>query len=343
MDAIWAVPESFENWELLNRVDTLLAVASTYAPATDAVAAAPGDLTISDEALSTLFEMPGLSVTEQQALENRTAWLADLSPAGQFRWIAGTMKRMRIDAQEQVALLDEQIHPSHFIAALRAEPANVQSVVLSRLPRTVADYVNAGLTPFSQSGLSEQKEPMPLALDVVRRTFFARFISRRELGRPTHLDLLSGTELARLVRLLGARETARAVRGIEQPELRSFFLSRFSAEDALPLIEYLAALPPIGHPSVALATDRVSRILQGGFRDGALLDRLGLEVLALVLTGIAPERVQYLQQKLPWEVAQKLQQLMTAAPTETELPSMIIEVEELCCQLRLRAGRTEST
>ena len=59
----------------------------------------------------------------------------------------------------------------------------------------------------------------------MRRVFLSHLITLADVERPTPLDPFSGAELARLVRLVGVRETARAARAA-YPSKRTERVSR---------------------------------------------------------------------------------------------------------------------
>jgi hypothetical protein len=206
--------------------------------------------------------------------------------------------------------LDEHIHPSHIIEALRAEPARVRLLILNHLPPALAASAVAALEgaagrEFLQSPVAWETPPLEI-IDLVRRKFLSRFVMLGELGQPTALDLLTGVELARLVRLLGVRETAIACRGIMQMETMTAFLRRFAAEDARAITARIALLRDVTALRVRHAEEIVHDALESEAEPGAMLNRAGLRLLSITLAGEREARLRYSAQKLPVEVARAL-------------------------------------
>jgi hypothetical protein len=168
------------------------------------------------------------------------------------------------------------------------------------------------------------------------------------LERPTPLEFFSGAELARLVRLLGVRETALACRGIAAVEAVAAFLKRFAPEDARAIAAHLRTLTSVEPRRVAFAGQHVHEALRAEPDPGAMLDRVGLRLLSTALSGRARRTsLLYAAQKLPVEAARWLRLMAaTSAGAETNAAGadgtaearrlVTREVEEAAAGLRRR-------
>ena len=246
----------------------------------------------------------------RQAVERRAEWHARLPPPKQGDWLAFVLGRARADRRR--ARLDERIYPSHVAEALRAEPPRVRALVTRHLPFALAPAVAAELgveEAGDDAAEAAGHAPAPEVVEVVRREFLSRFVSASDLPAQTPLELLTGAELARLVRLLGVRETAVACRGIEAVEAVASFLRRFAPEDARAVAAHMRSLSEVDGRRVAFAEQVVREALLGEEDPRAMLDRTGLRLLAVALAG--PDnglRLRYTAQKLPVEAARWLEE-----------------------------------
>jgi hypothetical protein len=258
-----------------------------------------------------------LDAPRRQAVARRAEWQSRLPPPKQGEWLAFVLSRAR--AEDRSARFDEHIHPSHVVEALRAEPPRVRALVTHHLPPTLASAVTAELGgDASDTPGGELHEPAPEVVDIVRREFLSRFVSPADLT-PTPLELLTGAELARLVRLLGVRETAVACRGIEEVEAVASFLRRFAPEDARAIATHLRTLSEVDARRVAFAEQVVREALLGEPEPGAMLDRAGLRLLAITLAGDANRlRLRYTAQKLPFEAARWLEEAAAAVAADAD-------------------------
>ncbi|HVF56614.1 MAG TPA: hypothetical protein VM934_10715 [Pyrinomonadaceae bacterium] len=299
--------------------------------------------------------LASLGAAERLAVERRAQWFVRLTPGKQREWLAHVLGLAR--AREAPAQLDEHVHPSHVVRALRQEPPHIQNLIIGHLPPALASEASEALgAPLAarENGAngnndardngsvlrrrasdrasraaqesrgadagdaagvaaSQKLRPSPEVVSVVRRSFLSNFTSAREINRPGPLDLLSGAELARLVRLLGVRETALACRGIAAVEAVASFLRRFAAEDARAIAAHIATLTDVDSSRIAFAEEVVREAMNAEPEPGAMLDRTGLRLLAITLAGRDEARLRYTAQKLPLEAARWLQLLASEA------------------------------
>lgn len=291
------------------RVDMLLALAVAFGgdggEARDAEGVEAGALS-------------ALAPSVRQAVERRAEWYARLTRQKQLDWLAHMLGRARSSAR--LPRLDEHVHPSHVVEALAAEPPRVRELVVRHLPPALASSVAAELgvaldsadeLPARASRPDAASGPSPEIVAVVGREFLARFVALDELERATPVEVLTGAELARLVRLLGVRETARACRGIDRVEAVASFLRRFAAEDARAVAAHIASLTEVEPERVRFAERVVREAMLAEREPAAFLDRVGLRLLALALCcgdEGANARLRYTAQKLPVEAARWLEE-----------------------------------
>ncbi|MET0623910.1 MAG: hypothetical protein ABW250_13075 [Pyrinomonadaceae bacterium] len=242
------------------------------------------------------------STSERLGLERRADWFSRLTPEKQRAWLDGMSDRVRSQA---LPTIDEHVHPSHVVEAIREEPRYIQLLVIKHLRPILTVFVAEalGLGAAANPPALNARQPVPEIISVVRRTFMSHFVSAAELATPTALDLLSSAELARLVRLLGVCEIALACRSIPAKETVAAFLRRFSAEDARAIAAYISTLTNIEPQRVRLAEESVREALQTEDEPAAMLDRTGLHLLALRFAGHDETRLRYTAQKFPLEIA----------------------------------------
>ena len=322
------------------RIDMLLALALALG---DEGGPAPGGAV-------TPGVLSALKPSERQAVERRAGWYARLAPHKQREWLAYTHARAR--AREKFAPLDEHVHPSQIVEALAGEPTRVREMVVRYLPpalaAAVAEELGVGHVAPGDGlpAAGEGNSPAPEVIAIVRRKFLAHFAWLGDLARATPLEYLSGAELARLIRLLGARETATACRGIAEVEAVTAFLRRFAAEDARAIATHIATLTDVDPRRVAFAETNVREALSAEPEPGGMLDRTGLRLLAFTLSGReGGARLRYTAQKLPVAAARWLEQLAreatSAAERNAELREMMraIAQESEAAAAGLRRGR----
>jgi hypothetical protein len=278
------------------RVDMLLALALAFS---EAGAEGPG---VADP-LATLSALPGAT---RQAVARRAEWFAKLPAQSQHAWVAHMLGRARVP----VPRFDERLHSSHVAEQLRGEPPRVRELVLSYLPERVAEEVAAGLGAQRHAPAGESTDIAPEVIAVVRREFLSRFEPPPADARTRPLDLLSGAGLARLARVLGVRETAHACRGIEAVEAVASFLRRFEPEDFQAIRAHLYSPAEVSRARVHFAEEVVRDALPARAEPAAMLDLVGLRMLANSFGREADSpRLRYAAQKLPVEAARLLSEM----------------------------------
>jgi hypothetical protein len=249
-----------------------------------------------------------LSARDRKAAVDLTRRFNRLSPVDQSQWLATRVGRIRASLPERDRRLNEDIHPSQIIDALRNEPPRIQSIIVGSLPplHRTAVAEELGVDPADSA-------PQPNTTkieDIVRRAFFAQFVPIAALNDHTALDLLSSVELARLIRLLGVRETAIACKGVTAVETVTAFVKRFSAEDAHAILFHLASLKAVEQERIDFAETLVRTAIDEGSIEASTLDRVGLTLLAMVLVEADQLRRRHTAQKLPLAASRQLDQLL---------------------------------
>lgn len=330
------------------RIEVLLALADAFAD--DAGAGdgppAPG---AREGMLSTLDE------ETRHAVRRRGEWLDRLTPEKRRDWLRHTLSRAQ-PARRGAPPLDEHLHHTHVAEALRGEPGRVRRLVVAHIPPALAAACARSLGMSAEEARADaegERGASPEVVAVVRRVFLSHFITLSDVERPTPLDFFSGAELARLVRLLGVRETALACRGIAAVEAVAAFLKRFSPEDASAVALHIKSMTNVEPWRVALAGQHVQEALRAEPEPAAMLDRTGLRMLATALSGRARRAsLRYAAQKLPVEAARWLRLMAaTGAAPEAALAGtddaadarrhITREVEEVAAGLRRRPPRPQ--
>lgn len=315
------------------RIDTLLALSIAFGHDAPANGVRAHALNAEEEADETtqfgLFD--ALNNAARQSLERRGQWYAKLAPDKQSHWLARTLAR----ANNSRAQLDEHVHPSHILEALSDEPPRVRALILRYLPPSFAAACASAFDPPQPAPV----EPPPQLVALVRKVFLSNFVTPGEVGNPSPLESLTGVELARLVRLLGVHETAVACRGIGRAEAIGSFLRRFSAENARAILTHMATLVKLEPARVTLAEGLVHEALEQQQEPEAMLDWLGMRVLAASLAArdSSAERAAYVAQKLPLEAARALRRMVADCSNRYEhtvLRDLGREAESLAQSLR---------
>lgn len=307
------------------RIDTLLALAIAFARAevSPPLAPKPDDdgynAAHASPVADFLHTLSPLPAHDRAAVERRRTWYENLSADKQAKWLGRTLRRARPDAQ--TPQLGEHIHPTHVIEALRDEPRRIQLILLGQLPARLADACADALelTNFRQPAQaqpvapngdgrerrlpSKDEQPDTELVGLVRRRFLCRFVNINQLPNPTHLDSLSGAELARLIRLSGVREAAIACRGVAQVENIASLWRRFPAEDARAFAAHMATLADVEPARVSFAEELVGEALRADANPTAMLDHAGMLLVALVMHAGDSRRLLHTAQKLPLNAA----------------------------------------
>lgn len=261
------------------------------------------------ENFSVIFDY--LSEKESEKFKRLQANFQSKTETERAEWQTAILKKIGMDEQ----LIDEAVHWSYVNEALQKEIPAVKKIIFDFLPpehrRAIA--FSAGKNKENTSRKSKQT-----ALDkTIRRTFAKQFVALRDLPQPTALDRLNGTQLARLIRLTGIREVALACLQIEAVELVAAFLRRFSPEDTQAIAAQLNTLPKISDERLDFAQNLVQEMIETEPEPSAMLDLLGIYLVAVALCKSSNERVVYTNQKLPLEVAAQLPELIKERCLET--------------------------
>lgn len=224
---------------------------------------------------------------------------------------------------EDELTIDENVHWSHVEAALQRETALIRKIVAPALLAVHKDRIEqsppAKANDKQQARLPRSSAAVTTRLEkIVRRAFAAQFVGAQNLPIAGTFDRLSGANLARLARLAGIREAAFACAGIESVETVGAFLRRFAPEHARAIAAQLSALPQVSVERLGFAENLVRAALEAEpNQPSAMLDWLGLRLIAILLCAQKPERIAYTEQKLPLAAAPSLSEIIAAQCRET--------------------------
>ncbi|HEY0428493.1 MAG TPA: hypothetical protein VGC76_11990 [Pyrinomonadaceae bacterium] len=192
--------------------------------------------------------------------------------------------------------IDESVHRSHIENALKKEIPPIRKII------------SDALSNFETSA-AENRHKRFLEKEI-RRAFAAQFVSLREIENATAFDRLSGTLLARLIRLAGVGEVANACLRIEAVEAVAAFIRNFPAEDARMIAAQLGKAPEVSVERIAFAENLVHTAFEIEPNPSAMLDWLGIWLTGVLLCRSTPARIRYTEQKLPFEFALKLPEMI---------------------------------
>ncbi|HVF51852.1 MAG TPA: hypothetical protein VNA19_17340 [Pyrinomonadaceae bacterium] len=326
-----------------------------------------------------LSQFASLPESERQSVAAQLAHYKKLSHDAQERWLARVL--IGVNANNATDHLDPHVHPTHIAEALREEPAQIQALILRQLPPHLADFCARTLNPTplrdgtknapakssavksgnaSGSSLksggafsSSKPDDSPHAdapqrqklLKIIRRSFLKRFVSAIQLPRPTQLDLLARSDLARLFRALGVREMAIACRGERQAANIAQIWRRFPPEDMRVFAEQMATPEEIEPRRIALAEEIIEEALSVDSDPVGVLDYTGLRLLSFVMRQRDPLCIAYTLQKLPADLSDYFQRMLRHAPLSSGddlIPLLVEEVEVLAANVH-RAARKAAT
>ena len=198
-----------------------------------------------------------------------------------------------IGADEQ--FIDDNVHRSHIENALQKEILPVRKIITDALSNAAA-----GAAQY----LPDQKNQKKYLLEKhVRRAFARQFVTLREIEKATAFDRLSGTQLARMIRLAGVHEVSTACLRIEAVEAVAAFIRNFPAEDARMIAAQLGAERQVSEERIAFAENLVHAAFEIEPNPSMMLDWLGIWLTGILLCQSPPARVRYTGQKLPLEFA----------------------------------------
>lgn len=325
------------------RLDTLLALAlaSNAGPARSASGPRPegeGEAGAAGEFGEALELLSGLPAHDRRALRSRVESLSRLPPEQLSRWLTQRLSAARPDAG--LAPPDEQIHPSHVAEALDGESRPVRLLILGGLPPTLArqsaELLGLSYPPTRQAAPAPRAGPAAEVVRVIRRAFLSRFVRAEELPAPAALDGLSAVELRRLVKLLGAREIGYACRSIPVEDV-ALFLRRFPAEDTQMIAPFVSPHTRVEPRRADFAERLVESAVAAEVAPEAMLHHVGLRLLATALSEGGATRLRYSAQKIPYEAASVLHDLVAGVREagDPELTATVAaEAEALAAGLR---------
>jgi hypothetical protein len=342
------------------RLDTLLALAIAFSMQPETSAEAEGDVEVDSGGLTEdsagaapLELLTGLATSEQKILEEKLVSLQSSTPAEQSNWVAATLGRVIAVKSTESARLDESVHPTQVLEALRVEPPRIQALVARNLPGQIADVapgeglclLDFGFERQSLEGSALDGElagsPPKEVISVVRRAFLSNFSKVEDLTSTGCLDSLKPIELARLVRLLGVHETAIACRSIAEVETVASFLSRFAAEDSRAIAMSMLAIEGLEAARADFAEQAVQSAIGEGLEGAAALDRIGLSLLAIELDGWLPARRRYTEQKLPVEAVRSLTRVRAdrrLRPDASTARKIALDIEKMAEKVRSQSA-----
>ncbi|HEX8284517.1 MAG TPA: hypothetical protein VF588_14220 [Pyrinomonadaceae bacterium] len=291
------------------------------------------------EALRAALELlSGLNPDDRRVVEARAESLSKLPPAQQSQTLTRPLSNVR-DGGAEEASLDEHAHPSHVAEVLRAEMPSVQLQLLRLLPSPLAQKCAEALRinwPEAGDAPRASNSPTPEVLRVIRLKFMSHFASSGDLEALTDVDRLSGAELRRLVRFMGAREIAHACRRIS-PENVALFLRRFPPEDARIIASFIAPHEHVEPRRAAVAEKLVDSTVGSQTQSESMLNHIGIRLLAIALAGSSAARVRYTAQKIPYEAAGGLEEMIRASRegvAQEIIRAVAAEAEQLAAGLR---------
>jgi hypothetical protein len=221
--------------------------------------------------------------------------------------------------------IDHGVHRSHIENALQNEAPAIQKIIADALSGGASSILN-GRRTRNENALEKR----------VRRAFAAQFVALGEVENATAFDRLSGTQLARLIRLAGVGEVSTACLRIEAVEAVAAFIRNFPAEDARLIAAQLGRAHDVSEERIAFAENLVRTAFEIEPNPSAMLDWLGIWLTGVLLCRSTPARVRYTGQKLPLEFARRLPAMIEEncrqAPPEMQR-EIGGEIERLAAQI----------
>lgn len=288
-----------------------------------------------DENFTAIFEY--LSEKETEKFKRLQTNFQNKTETEKAEWQTAILKKIGMDEP----LIDDAVHWSYVHEALKKEIPAVKKIIFDCLSPEHRKAINSLSGKHNRENTSRKSKQTALG-KLIRRTFAKQFVALRDLPQTAAFDRLNGTQLARLIRLTGIREVALACLQIEAVELVAAFLRRFSPEDTQAIAAQLNTLPKMSEERLDFAQNIVQEMIETEPEPSAMLDLLGIHLVAAALCQSSNERVVYTNQKLPLEVAAQLPELIKTQCVETPetLQSEIeIEIEQTAQTIYRSSGR----
>jgi hypothetical protein len=285
-----------------------------------------------------IFEVVGdslrsLSSPRHEKVIERAAKIGSLSDFQRQRWLGRSIDNVR--RRGLSTKLDQHVNAEHIAKVLKNEPRPIRRSILNYLPLELNQNVERLLDPGSGIPVNDEflNDLPPEIIEVVKRSFLAKFVQIESVCDPNTIDGLSADELRQFVRYLGLREIAVACRGIKSKEKIAAFLCRFAEEDAKEIAMYLSNLDQVEPIWVSIADRTVQRLWNRRLRPHQILHKIGLEVLACAFAERSDTAVRYTSQKLSCRDAARLEKMIFAWKERLKDPDIrMVEIE------RKRAG-----
>ena len=231
--------------------------------------------------------------------------------------------------------LDKDVHYTQIAECLRGEPEYLGNFILQRLSPEIAENV-ALILDKKPVAEGQTKNINPALENLVRRRFLSNFVARENLFEVKPLSLIAGGDFLEYIQRLGQDEIAIVCRGVKDVESLAPFLRRFDPADSQAILEQMATLRTVEKKRLEKA-ETLAKNAWANEKDPALIVQLiGLEKLAAALSGFDPLTARYIIQKLPANLAAKINaNIQTTARNEEDIEMYGNEAETLAARILL--------
>ncbi len=279
-----------------NRLEVLLAMAIAFNHSKNSEEIA--DKPFSEQIIATLS---ALGDNDLSAVREKLEYYDALTDEEKRLWQARIISRVK----NRSLTLDKDVHYTQIAEFLRSEPDYIGDFILQRLSPEISE--NVALILERKLGTNGQaKNVDPGVENLVRRRFISNFVSRENLFEVKPLSLIAGGDFLEYIQRLGQDEIAIVCRGVKDVENLAPFLRRFDPADSQAILEQMATLRTVEKKRLEKA-ETLAKNAWANEKDPALIVQLiGLEKLAAALSGFDTMTARYIIQKLPANLAAKI-------------------------------------
>lgn len=246
-------------------------------------------------------------------------------------WQARVLNRIK----NHKLTLDKDVHYTQIAEFLRTEPDYIGDFILQKLSPEMSENV-ALILDRKPAQDTANKSVNPDLENIIRRHFLANFAAREKLFEIKPVLLIASSDLLEFIQRLGQNEIAYVCRGVKDVESLAPFLRRFDPLDSQTILEQMSGLRTIEKKRVDKAESLVRQVWANEKDPALIVQLIGLVKLAAALSGMDETSARYLTQKLPVNLATKIDQNMqTVEHDQSDIEMYENEAETLAAQILL--------
>lgn len=247
--------------------------------------------------------LSALSADDLRAAREKLEYYDALTAEEKRLWQARVLNRVK----NRKLTIDKDVHYTQIADFLSSEPNYIGDFILHKLSPEMA--ANVALILDRKLIPNDASKNIDANLEnLVRRRFLSNFAARENLFEMKPLLLIASGDLLEFIQRLGQNEIAFVCRGVKEVESLAPFLRRFDPLDSQAILEQMASLRSVKKMRVDKAESLVKQVWANEKDPALIVQLIGLVKLAAALSGLDKTSARYLTQKLPINLAVKINQ-----------------------------------